>query len=626
MAVSKEEEALTGDAQILERAYLTYIIPSDTDFDVETTLKEGSAHHKPLLDAIEQREWLFFGKEIASSVSCVVFANHRRLDETIDIYPVLQIPYADRAELESSLERISVSLEVQIVNGHNPERDSPPGAEVIYNGNVENTEVPIIVVDQEDTSTDGEEIRWAYAVWKLSVFLARPRIRLQTPSVLFLASASLRPEDPEQFGGVKKGYMQSRVPSGLNLLDAFTGDPVLGGLRPRLSASRVSRVAPLTKPAGQLQVLKGLPSLSKKIYPVAHPRVRFARPNTAPPSPALIALLEMDFTPFFDCEALLEKITLSVSDGVVEDLNTQDGMGLPLSCVGHDHVTFIYRLSPAELDDSGRPPARDLDLVVEVTVLLQPGKCTPRLRMAWTTMLDFTLPVNPGFGQPMTQPIRRSHRPSQLSIGGGADAESLAAPSISRPDALPSLEAATKRGAEVPIPEFGITMTFSGPEQPVRLGDEFVWTVFVVNRSKADAPVTGTTAAPNGNAAASARKLALVVIPRRRRNELRIARPPSTAGVGAHRDPLVADAVLDENIVHAMQRSSLVDGTDVVCLSADVRVGPLAPNACAVVELRFLTLREGIVGVEAVRVVDLGSQEHVDVRELPVVIVTSADS
>ncbi|KAG7292397.1 hypothetical protein NEMBOFW57_002432 [Staphylotrichum longicolle] len=119
----------------------------------------------------------------------------------------------------------------------------------------------------------------------------------------------------------------------------------------------------------------------------------------------------------------------------------------------------------------------------------------------------------------------------------------------------------------------------------------------------------------------------LVPIPRRRRNELRVIRPPSTAtatatagGANGSRDPLIADAVLDEVVVHAMQRNSVVDAAELVCLSADVRVGPLAPNACAVVELRFLALRAGVVGLEAVRVVDLGSQEHVDVRELPLVV------
>lgn len=91
--------------------------------------------------------------------------------------------------------------------------------------------------------------------------------------------------------------------------------------------------------------------------------------------------------------------------------------------------------------------------------------------------------------------------------------------------------------------------------------------------------------------------------------------------MGGKKDSGMADAVLDENVVYAMQKAGGVDNTEVVCLSADVRVGPLAANACSVVELRFLALREGVVGVEAVKVVDLGSQEHVDVRELPLVVV-----
>jgi hypothetical protein len=175
-------------------------------------------------------------------------------------------------------------------------------------------------------------------------------------------------------------------------------------------------------------------------------------------------------------------------------------------------------------------------------------------------------------------------------------------------------------------------MTFTGPSQPVALGAEFVWTVFVVNRSKPDMPpppsAPASVLAHHATVAAS-RKLMLVPIPRRRRNELRVIRPPSTATaatlatglLASKRDPLIADAVLDETVVHAMQRNSVVDAAEVVCLSADVRVGPLAPNACAVVELRFLALKEGVVGLEAVRVVDLVSQEHADVRELPLVVV-----
>ncbi len=86
----------------------------------------------------------------------------------------------------------------------------------------------------------------------------------------------------------------------------------------------------------------------------------------------------------------------------------------------------------------------------------------------------------------------------------------------------------------------------------------------------------------------------------------------------------VADAVLDENVLHAMQKSSIVNATDVVCLSPDARVGPLTPGACHVVDLQFLALKAGLVGIEAIRVVDLTTQEHVDIRDLPTTMVEPA--
>ncbi len=543
-------------------------------------------------------------------------------DETVDLYLILRAPYTKEETLRSHLSRLAISLEAQVVNNNGLDRDSPPSQEIIYNGMVEDLEDRHVVVDQPGKSDEGEgEPRHAYSVWKLPVFIARPRIRLQSPSVVFTASASLKAKDATRAKAMNNSYLTSRMPSGLNLLESFGADPALGGVKPRLSAVRVSRVAPASQSSEQARQIRGLQSLKLKVFPAVHTRVRFARPNTSPPSPALIALLEVDFTPFFDCELTLNKIELAVTKGIVEDLNSEEGMQPPLQCVAHDHVTFLYRIAPQPLDMLVESAARDLDITIEVTSLIRPegpNICTPKLVMSWTTALDFTLPVNPGFGQPITQPIQRSHRPSQLSIGGGADAQSLVSPSVIRPDALPSLEAAT-RPVEAILPEFGITMTFTGPENKVYPGDEFSWTVFVVNRRKPDA------AGAPGAAAAASRKLALLVIPKRRRNELRVLRPPSTAGAHSKRDPRVADAVLDENVVHAMQRSSIVDSTDVVCLSADVRIGPLAPNACAVVQLRFLALKEGIVGVEAVRVVDMGSQEHVDIRELPVVIVQRKD-
>ncbi|KAK4681954.1 hypothetical protein QC764_112100 [Podospora pseudoanserina] len=596
----------------LENAHLTYIVPFTTKFNPDEALRQGEGSFESKLAGIELRDQLFF-------------------DETVDVYLILRTQCADKQTLRLHLRRLVITLDAQIVNSHSQDLNSPPASEVIFSGGVEDVEDVFIVPDEVEDGT-----KFVYAVWKLSVFLGRPRIRLQMPSVVFSGTAGLKQADPENNPDQRDGYMLSCVPSGMNMLDSFASDPMLGGIKPHLSAQRVSRVAPATQSKESLRRIPGLQNLKLKIFPLLHCRVRFSRPNTSPPSPALIALVETDFTPYFDCEASLNKISLDVTNGTAEDLNNQPGMRLPLSCVAHDHLTFLYKLTPSSLDlATTKGPIRDRDLVItiEISILVRPDSesnpCTPKLSMTWTTPLDFTLPVNPGFGQPMTQPIQRSHRPSQLSISGGVDSQPLVSPSVIRPDALPSLEAAARSATETTLPDFGITLTFTGPDKPVYVGEEFVWTVFVVNRSRptsmiapAGMHLSYSSMTASMTASSQARKLMLLVVPHRRRNEGgALGRPTMRGNMGGKKDSGMADAVLDENVVYAMQKAGGVDNTEVVCLSADVRVGPLAANACSVVELRFLALREGVVGVEAVKVVDLGSQEHVDVRELPLVVV-----
>ncbi|KAK2065334.1 hypothetical protein LY76DRAFT_559232 [Colletotrichum caudatum] len=623
MAINEQIREPTAVASFIENAFLTYFIPEATNLDLEEAFK-GVDDTKALFDSIKRRDTLYF-------------------DETIDVLLVLRVPLVDEKTLRSHFSRLVIQLETQIVNSHASDREKP-STDIIFQGTVKDTSDPFIVVDQpeveddEDPSAenDANAVKrnshrrepHMYAVWKLPVFLARPRIRLQGPFAIFTATAGIRPASTGTSGsapplspnfhissGSAAGYLQSGVPSGLNLLEPFTNDPALGGVVPRLSALRVSRVAPMTQSKDTTRPLRALSQLRIRIYPAVHTRVRFSRPNTMPTSPALIAMLEIDFTPYFECPIDLTSITLSIADGgVVDDLSGPAGLALPMTCVSHDHVTFLYRLSPQQLDLPSKNPSRDLDIHVEAVIQRNPGICTPRLSMTWTTTLDFTLPVNPGFNaamQPM-QPIQRSHRPSQLSISGMEAAQSLVAPAVSRPDSLPALEAAT-RTVEAPLPELGVTMTFCGPTEPVYAGEVFSWTVYVVNRSTGKA----------NNPGVPPRKLALMALSKRRRNEVRLVRPPSTSGKGktAADAKELADAVLDENVLHAMQHNSVVDATEIVCLTADTRVGPLAPGACHVVDLQFLPLKEGLVSIEAVRVIDLGSQEHVDVRDLPVMYV-----
>lgn len=528
------------------------------------------------------------------------------------------MPWLEEKALRSQLRRLVISLEAQVVNSTVQGRDSSPAAETIFVGQVRDVSDPFIAVDDERGETDDGEgsgsdtaaSRHMYAVWKLPVVLARPRVRPHDSSVVLTASASVKPELAAELNTRGSGYLQSGLPTSVNLLESFSGDPALGGVRPRLSALRVSRVAPLMRKQDLTVHIRSLAHVRLPVFAAAHTRIRFSRPNTTPPSQAIIAVLEIDFTPFFESEILLDQIKLDTPDATVESLNDEAAMRLPQICVAHDHITFLYLIRPHDPEAGQRAVSGNLDISISACVQVTPGVCLPRLSMAWSAALDFTTPVNPSFTSVDTG-IQRAHRPSQLSISSPPPMTPVAAqpPALLYPDALPTLDAAAAR-TEAALTDLGITMSFTGPARPVHPGDVFSWTVYVVNRS-------------SEKSARPPRKLALVAVPKRRRNEVRPVRPPSTASRRLG-EKEIADAVLDDNALHVMQKNSMVDVSDVLCLSADTRVGPLGPGACHVVELQFLALREGIVEIEAIRVVDLSSQEHVDIRDLPTVVVEPA--
>jgi hypothetical protein len=255
-------------------------------------------------------------------------------------------------------------------------------------------------------------------------------------------------------------------------------------------------------------------------------------------------------------------------------MNSVPGLTLPIKCQPQDDITFLYRVFHDDLDVTNKSQIRALSISINATAHLT-SVCSPNISMQWTTTLDFTPPVNHSYGN-ATQPIQRPHRPAQLSISGSShETPTVSSLANIRPDALPSMEITTRHSRNPSIPDFGVTCTFTGPpvSSPIIVGVPFTWSVFIVNRS--DRP----------------RKLALVVIPKRRRTEARITRPPSTSYGNVRKDPKVADAVVDENIVYAMQKNSAVESTEIVCLSTDTRVGPLAPSACHEVELTFMALR-----------------------------------
>ena len=528
-------------------------------------------------------------------------------DETIDVILLFRAPGSCEAALRAHVGKLNVALEVNVVGEEGSGRNPSPVTETIFKGSLSESAAAVLLFPDDEQEQGqlcgGSHI---YAVYKISVPLTRPRGRIHTPSIIISASASLKPDLPTEVNSKVSGYLQSGIPSSLNLLQSFADDAALNGVQPQLSALRVSRVAPLIGQQGLIKHVRAFPQLKLRIYPVLHARVRFSRPNTNPPSPNVLAILEIDFTPYFDCEILLNEIKLVMQGTIVQDLNQSPDLKLPLSLVSHDHIAFIYSLNPSPLDTTPRTQTRELDISMSATVQVIPNVCTPTLSVKWTSSIDFAPPLNPGYGLPSTgMGLNRSHKPSQLSISGGQAVTPLKSPSVTRPDALPALEASTTR-TESDVPGLGITMSFTAPSGVIRPGDLFSWTVHIVNRA-------------TGKASRPPRKLALVVIPKSRRGETQSSNLASAQIKLRHLG--IASAVIDNDFLHHSHENTLVGPTDVLCLSADSRIGPLAPGACHVVQLDFLALKPGVLGIESVRVKDIASQEHVDIKDLPTMLV-----
>ncbi|KEY76224.1 hypothetical protein BA78_8174 [Aspergillus fumigatus] len=153
--------------------------------------------------------------------------------------------------------------------------------------------------------------------------------------------------------------------------------------------------------------------------------------------------------------------------------------------------------------------------------------------------------LNPTFGGP-SQALQRSNRPASLSVGQHQVNVLASGPP-------PSWSSLRDRASS--ITDMGVTISFTGPSR-VEVGKPFSWDVFIVNRSTI------------------ARKFAMVAIPRRKRADQRghVTRP-SSSSLSSLKGDGVAEAVTDDNIVHAMQKTVAGQEAELICLSTEIRIG-----------------------------------------------------
>ncbi|KAH0566083.1 hypothetical protein GP486_000521 [Trichoglossum hirsutum] len=587
---------LGAGEEFIESLALDTVIPHSSNVNIEEILGNPDCYGEDsgvsLLPTIKQRRLLFF-------------------DEVVAVYVILRTTYLGEDTLKSYLSRLAITLDAYAVSKQQqlPTDGQSAGQpqELVYSGKVQDFEDPLIIVHGSGEGGDEVENSHIITIWKLNAFLVRPRIRMQNAMIVFSLSANLKPVEQATTDVIEEEYLLSQVPSDLNLLESFRDDPALASIAPHLSASKVSRVVPAPQITKELpRPLRNISQRAFRIVPAVSSRVRYSRLNTYANKSSIIASLDFDVTPFADCTIVLNRVNLELDGGDVEALTGPHGTGIPLTCRPRDDITLLYRLTPDGAVEMNSPKSNNRSLEITISAIaLVTGDCHPQIEIKWRANVDFSASLNSSFSGP-SQYLQRINRPPNLPAAPpvGPTPSSTFTMTSSRSltlgaDALPIGEYSHQRSGS--SGDLGLTITFSGPQE-VRVGEVFQWEVFVVNRSSRP------------------RKLTLVVIPKRRKADTKRSAPrPPSSGSG-RKIGFVTDAVVDENIVYAMQKSTVMESAELVCLSTDVRIGPLAALACHVGELRFLALAPGVLNLEAVRVIDLSTQETADIRDLPSIV------
>ncbi|KAF1930825.1 uncharacterized protein M421DRAFT_418301 [Didymella exigua CBS 183.55] len=365
--------------------------------------------------------------------------------------------------------------------------------------------------------------------------------------------ASLKPDVTARKPVSHDDYLPSRVPPALNLLQSFEHDPALVGIHPRLSAMRISKIAPSAPLAREL--VRPIKTGQRPLFRVVPPlmwRTRFAALHTPVADRSLLASLDVEVASYTSYAVSIQSVDLSMLGGDMEPLAA---VGAATPCSPGDQLSYLYKATP-DLGPDGTPAlgSKGHTLTVRILADVHVGPlCTPRVAITWRTPVDFA--------------------PEH-------DTQERGAPSAAA----------------------NVTLTMTGPCR-VKVGTPFHWSLFILNRS------------------ASAQRLGIIVLPKRKHTPTH--RPSSSAAVPASHGAstaLLAPAVQDSNAVYARQKSARAEPAQLVCLTTELRLGPLAPGACYTAEVGFVALAAGALAVECVRVVDLGTGGVVDVREVAGVV------
>ena len=414
-------------------------------------------------------------------------------------------------------------------------------------------------------------------VWETPALLGRSRERLRAPFVFFKVDIDLQASPSAFVEDVNDPYLPSLVPQPVNVLEPLNE---FSDLNISLPSDRLTSFFP---PSQDLRLQASKPRLSKlrqyKIMPALTVRIRYSKLSNTSSKPTIIAALDTEIAPGLPVGLIIDSVNVVLADGIAEDLGNGTLTPGRRRCQSRDIVSYVYRLTSNAYQNQGlytshsrsTITSRSLDITIHATVLSS-SSCTPKIEMRWHTEADFS----PVMNQPR-QGLKAMKRPLSSSTAGN-----LTTDEQGRSSPTPYLRGTASDS------NLGLTITFTAPKQRLICQEAFTWDVSVVNKSTETRRLTvGITPCP----------------------------PPRSKHAAQGSNASTAS--------NEVQRTQSHPSTQVIALSTDIKIGPLAPWSCQETKLKLLPLAAGVLRLEGIRITDVVANEYIDIRQhdLPDIIV-----
>lgn len=471
------------------------------------------------------------------------------IDETAEIALILR-SHASEDDLIAFLPNIEVTFSAHATDA------VPQG-----NGNTASASGKHDLTSSKISSSQSVDVvardGFSYAIWRPTLHLPRPRIRLQRPAVYFTAQMSLHSDVLLNDKETAADYLASLEPLPTNILEPLQFDPSLKTASVSLSEARVTKVAQSTdRPSNDLRPLRGATKRAFPIVPALFTRIRYSLVPEA-----TIASLHLETSEVVSGSVVLQDVGFRVPNARVERL---DAISWPVESSLGDEIVLLYKLRREQSGATASPSP--VSVQVEATVIIE-AAAPIKINVSYENQVDLSQAV-------AKTTYKWSTRP--LSHSGPLHASRVSTSSIE------AMQQTSSDGD-------GVLFTFWAPTIiPSRKA--FKINVQCINKSN-----------------------------RSRRFAIVIAQPKKLAAL-PHREVKAgtSDPVTD---VFKAPPVDQAKAPDVFDMNPDVRIGPLLPGASHETELKFWAATTGLLDLGIVRIVDLETRQTIDMKELPDVVV-----